>query len=337
MILILQRECEDTKSVEMIGFSSSAISTLNDAELSISDIKDSTVIHMDVDQSFLPIPSAVKASIFESFARQNMVESETDVRSGIQQLVMNNYGFSCDSSSEFIYGNSHLALFNKLILCCIQERGTLLFPSGTNGNYISAAKFMKANIMTIPTHSEVGFKLVPETLATLLETVRRPWLYISGPTINPTGLLYSNEEIKDILTVCAKFGARVVIDTFFSGLEFNTDGWGGWDLQRSLSMLTCSGSSFCVSLLGGLSFELLTGGLEFGFLILNDSCLIDTLYTFPSLSRPHSTVKYSIKKLLGLRMQKAQHFSEAIVEQKKILKNHSDRLTKVCYSCHAAS
>ncbi|XP_008808958.2 methionine S-methyltransferase [Phoenix dactylifera] len=328
-----ERECADKKSADMIGIASSAISTLNDAELSISDTKDSTVIHMDVDQSFLPIPSAVKASIFESFARQNMVESETDVRSGIRQLVMNSYGFSCDRSSEFIYGNSHLALFDKLIRCCIQEKGTLLFPSGTNGNYVSAAKFMKANIMTIPTHSEVGFKLVPETLATLLGTVRRPWLYISGPTINPTGLLYSNEEIKDILAVCAKFGARVVIDTFFSGLEFNTDGWGGWDLQSSLSMLTCSGSSFCVSLLGGLSFELLTGGLEFGFLILNDSCLIDTFYTFPSLSRPHSTVKYAIKKLLGLRMQKAQHFVEAIVEQKKILKNRSDRLTKTLHSC----
>ncbi|XP_029122443.1 methionine S-methyltransferase [Elaeis guineensis] len=328
-----ERECADAKSAEMIGFAGSAISTLNDAELSISDINDSTVIHMDVDQSFLTIPSAVKASIFESFARQNMVESETDVRSEIQQLVMNSYGFSCDSSSEFIYGNSHLALFNKLILCCIQEKGTLFFPSGTNGNYVAAAKFMKANIMTIPTHSEVGFKLVPETLATLLGTVRRPWLYISGPTINPTGLLYSNEEIKDILTVCAKFGARVVIDTFFSGLEFNTDGWGGWDLQSSLSMLACSGSSFCVSLLGGLSFELLTGGLEFGFLILNDSSLIDAFYTFPSLSRPHSTVKYAIKKLLGLRMQKAEHFVEAIVEQKKILKNRSDRLMKTLHNC----
>ncbi|EHA8588189.1 hypothetical protein COCNU_scaffold004319G000020 [Cocos nucifera] len=210
-----QRECADTKSAEMIGFAN---------------------------QSFLPTPSAVKASIFESFARQNMVESETDVRSGIQQLVMNSYGFS--------------------------------------------SKFMKANIMTIPTHSEVGFKLVPETLATLLGTVRRPWLYISGPTINPTGLLYSNEEIKDILAVCAKFGARVVIDTYFSG------------------------SSFCVSLLGGLSFELLTGGLE-----------------------PHSTVKYAIKKLLGLRMQKAQHFVEAIVEQKKILKNRSDHLMKTLHNC----
>ncbi|KAF6151606.1 hypothetical protein GIB67_010282 [Kingdonia uniflora] len=42
---------------------------------------------MDVDQSFLPVPAPVKAAIFESFARKNMIESETDVKLGIQMAV----------------------------------------------------------------------------------------------------------------------------------------------------------------------------------------------------------------------------------------------------------
>nr|CAD1824517.1 unnamed protein product [Ananas comosus var. bracteatus] len=123
-----ERECADAKSMEMIGFSTSAISSLNESELSINGFAEHPVIHMDVDQSFLPIPSLVKACIFESFARQNMVESETDVRSAIQTLVKNNYGFPSDTNSEIIYANSHLALFNKLVLCCIQEKGTMCFP-----------------------------------------------------------------------------------------------------------------------------------------------------------------------------------------------------------------
>ncbi|XP_072950452.1 methionine S-methyltransferase [Typha angustifolia] len=332
---LAERECAEVTSAEMIGFSKSAISTLNEAELFTNGFNKSPVpvIHMDIDQSFLPIPSAVKASIFESFARQNMIESETDVRSAIQKLVMNSYGFPSDSSSEFIYGNSQLALFNKLVLCCSQERGTLLFPSGTNGHYISAAKFMKANIITIPTHSNAGFKVVPETLDDLLQTVTRPWLYISGPTICPTGFLYSNEEIQEILLVCAKFGARVVIDTSFSGLEFQTDGWSGWNLQQCFSGLTSSQPSFCVSLLGGLSFQLLSGGLEFGFLILNEPALVDAFYSFPSLSRPHITARYAIKKLLGLRDQTTQHVSQAIDNQKEILKDRSNHLMKTLKSC----
>ncbi|OAY83437.1 Methionine S-methyltransferase [Ananas comosus] len=330
---LAERECADAKSMEMIGFSTSAISSLNESELSINGFAEHPVIHMDVDQSFLPIPSLVKACIFESFARQNMVESETDVRSAIQTLVQNNYGFPSDTNSEIIYANSHLALFNKLVLCCIQEKGTMCFPSGTNGHYISAAKFMKANIAAIPTHSDFGFKVQPKALEGLFQTVEKPWLYISGPTVNPTGLLYTDEEIKEILFVCAKFGARVVIDTSFSGLEFQTDNWTSWDLQKSLSSITSLHKGFCVSLLGGLSFELLSGGLEFGFLLMNEPSLIEAFYSFPSLSRPHSTIKYAVKKLLTIRDQKAHQFSDAVVEHKETLKNRAHRLMETLKTC----
>ncbi|XP_077249670.1 methionine S-methyltransferase [Tasmannia lanceolata] len=328
-----QRECKNVESTEMIGFASSAISTLNDAELFISKPKNSSLIHMDVDQSFLPIPSAVKAAIFESFSRQNMVESETDVKTGIQQFIKRNYGLPADNSAEFIFGDSALVLFNKMVLCCIQEGGTLFFPAGSNGTYVSAAKFLKADIVMVPTRFEEGFKLTEKTLGSMLGKAKRPWVYISGPTINPTGLLYSNKEIWEILSVCAKFGARALIDTSFSGLEFETDGWHGWNLEDNLSKLKCPDPSFCVSILGGLSFEMLTGGLEFGFLVLNQSLLIDAFYTFPGLSKPHSTVKYAIKKLLGLREQKAGNLAEAIAEQKKVLKYRFNRMKETLKDC----
>ncbi|KAF6164667.1 hypothetical protein GIB67_035102 [Kingdonia uniflora] len=150
---------------------------------------------MDVDQSFLPVPAPVKAAIFESFVRQNMIESKIDVKLGIQMFIKSKYGSPSDSCTEFIYGDSPLAPFNKLVLCCIQEGGTLCFATGTNGNYVAAAKFLKANVVNIPTNISTGFKLTVDALTKLLQEVDKPWFYLSGPTINPTGLLYSNEEI----------------------------------------------------------------------------------------------------------------------------------------------
>uniref|UniRef100_A0A452XJF0 Aminotransferase class I/classII large domain-containing protein n=1 Tax=Aegilops tauschii subsp. strangulata TaxID=200361 RepID=A0A452XJF0_AEGTS len=288
-----EREPAEVISKEMIGFSNSAMSTLEGAEFFVPGSKESGVIHMDLDRSFLPVPSAVNASIFESFVRQNITDSETDVRSSIQQLVKDSYGFSADSCSEIIYGNTCLALFNKLVLCCMQEQGTLLFPLGTNGHYVNAAKFVN------------------------LEKVSQPWVYISGPTINPTGFLYSDDDIAELLSVCAKYGARVVIDTSSSGLEFQAAGCSQWNLEKCLSNVKSSKPSFSVVLLGELSFELTTAGLDFGFLIMSDSSLVDTFYSFPSLSRPHSTLKYTFRKLLGLKNQKDQHFSDLIVEQKE--------------------
>lgn len=328
-----ERECVKAKSAEMIGFSSSAISVLNNAELSITKVENSSLIHMDADQSFLPVPSPVKAAIFESFARQNMAESEIDVNPSIKQFVKSNYGFPVDNSSELIYADSTLALFNKLVLCCIQEGGTLCFPAGSNGNYVSAAVFLKANIVNIPTNSEEGFKLTEKTLSGVLDTVHKPWVYISGPTINPTGLLYTNKEIETLLSVCAKVGAKVIIDTSFSGLEFDFEGWGCWNLVESLSKLNSVHPSFSVSLLGGLSLKMLTGALKFGFLVLNQPLLIDAFYSFPGLSKPHSTVRYAVKKLLILREQKSGDLWNSIAKQIRNLENRSKRLKETLENC----
>lgn len=330
LIHVFQRECEKAKSAEMIGFASSAISVLNNAELSITDAEKFSLIHMDVDQSFLPVPSSVKAAIFECFARQNMAESEIDVTPSIKQFINSSYAFPVDGRTEFVYGDSSLVLFNKLVLCCVQEGGTFCFPAGSNGNYVSAAKFLKANVVKIPTTFEDGFKLTEKALSGVLETLHKPWVYISGPTINPTGLLYSNKEIENILFVCAKVGARVVIDTSFSGLEFNFKDWGGWDLAGSLSKLNSSNNtSFCVSLLGGLSLTMLTGALKFGFLVLNQPVLIDAFHNFPGLSKPHCTIRYAVKKLLGLREQKSGDLWEAVGGQIRNLESRSKRLQEV--------
>ncbi|KAL7257968.1 hypothetical protein ACSBR1_004151 [Camellia fascicularis] len=328
------REGDKVKAGGMIGFASSAISVLDHAELSITETDNSSLIHMDVDQSFLPIPSPVKAAIFESFARQNVAESETDVTTSIRQFIKSNYGYPTNSNTEFIYADRALPLFNKLVLCCIQEGGTLCFPAGSNGNYVSAARFLKANVMTIPTHSEAGFKLTEKILTGVFQAVNKPWVYISGPTINPTGLIYSNGEIENTLSTCAKFGARVIIDTSFSGLEFDSTDCGSWQLEHSLAKLNSSGKpTFCVSLLGELSLNMLTGGLTFGFLVLNQPFLIDTFHSFSGLSKPHSTLKYTLKKLLDLRVQRAENLLDALAEQKKHLGSRSKHLKETLENC----
>ncbi|KAI5448731.1 mitochondrial metal transporter, variant 2 [Lathyrus oleraceus] len=325
-----ERSCENVKSIDMIGFAKSAVSVLNNAELAIDEVENGSLIHMDVDQIFLPVPSPVKAAIFESFARQNMSESEIDVTPSIKNFVKSNYGFPIDSRTEFIYADNSKAIFNKLVLCCNKEGGTLCFPAGSNGNYVSSATFLKADTVTVPTDASAGFKFTEKTLTGVLGTVKNPWVYISGPTINPTGLVYSNKEIGEILGTCARFGARVIIDTSSSGLEFDCKGWGGWDLEGCLSNLNSSiKPSFCVSLLGGLSLKMLNGVLRLGFLILNQTVLVDSFYSYPGLSKPHSTVRYATKKLLDLREQKSSTLSDAIVEHTQILRSRSTRLKEV--------
>ena len=302
---------------------------LDHAELSINEPDESSLVHMDVDQSFLPITTPVKAAIYESFARQNITESETDVTDGIRRLVSSSYGFSCDSSTEFIYAGSPAELFTNLVNCCVQEGGTLCFPSGSNGNYVSAARFLKANIATIATNPKLGYKLTEETLSRTLETVKKPWIYISGPTINPTGLLYSNEEINKLLFVCAKFGARIILDTSFSGVRYNPKGFDGWNLGATLEKLSSANPVTSVCLLGGLFFKMLASGLKFGFLLMNQPSLVDAFHNSGGVSIPHSTIKYTVKKLLESGEQETQDLLNGIAEQMENLRSRFKSLKQV--------
>lgn len=328
----LQREGEKTRGSVVNGISSSTISILYHAELAVNESDEFPIVHMDVNQSFLPITTPVKASIFESFVRQNISESETDVTYGIRQMISNSYGFPSDINSEFIYADSTVALFNKLVLCCIQEGGTLFFPTGSNGNYISAAKFMNAKIAKIPTNPEVGYKLTEKTLTGALQidgNINKPWVYICGPTISPSGLLYSNEEINKLLSVCAKFGARVILDTSFSGVEFNSKGFEGWNLAGTLKKLSSAHADFCIALLGGLFSKMLTGGIKFGYLLINQPSLVESFHSFAGLNAPHRTIKYTVKKLLDLKDQRTGDLLNATHELTEFLRGRYTQLKQV--------
>ncbi|XP_051132572.1 methionine S-methyltransferase-like [Andrographis paniculata] len=327
-----QRIC-DNQGVDDGFASSTAFSILDHAELAVDDPDGDTLVHMDVDQSFLPISTPVKAAIFESFARQNITEPETDIKHGIQQLIYSNYGFPANRDAEFIYADSVVALLSKLILCCIHEGATLFFPTGSNGNYVSAAKFLNANVVSIPTDPEHGYKLTEKTLARALDTVAKPWIYISGPTISPTGLLYSNDEIDKLLSVCAKSGARVILDTSFSGAEFDSEEVKGWNLEPTLAKLSSTNSNFCVFLLGGLFNKMLSVGIGFGFLVIDRPSMAETFRSFGGLSKPHSTVKYAVKNLLDLREKKTTDLSNAISKQTEILRSRYKQLKQMLESC----
>lgn len=328
----LQRIGEKKAAFKANGFSSSTISILEHAELAVDESDESPLVHMDVDQSFLPVTKPVKASIFESFARQNIADSETDVTSGIRQMISSSYGLPSATNSEFIYADSTVALFSKLVLCCIEEGGTLCFPVGSNGNYVSAAKFLNAKIASISTDPQVGYKLTEKTLEGGLGNIKKPWVYISGPTINPTGLIYSNEEITNLLQICAKNGATVILDTSFSGMEFNSKGFKSWNLGATLEKISSASPAFCLAFLGGLFSTVLTGGIRFGYLHINQPSMVETFHSFAGLSNPHRTAKYTVKKLLDLREQKTGDLLNAISEQANILASRYKQLKQVSFA-----
>jgi methionine S-methyltransferase len=196
---------------------------------------------------------------------------------------------------------------------------------GSCGTCVSVAKFLEANFKRLPTEASNSFKATAVQLDAFLKGIEKPWVYIPGPTINPTGQIYSNSEIAEILAVCKSHGARVILDTSYSGLEYES---AKWDLKQ-IGTGSEKKSSYAIAILGGFSTGLMTGGLEFGFAAVADPVFIEAFKDAPTMSRPHGTLKYTIKKLLGQLSQKSEVLTSGLEEQKKTLRRRAQELSKV--------
>ncbi len=267
--------------------------------------------------------------VFEGFARQNIAEAEMDLKPEISQFLKSRFGLPSTYSEELILSNTLISLFATLVLACVEENGTLVFPMGSDGTYVSAAKFLEAKVKRLPTDAANSFKATSEQIDLFLQGIQKPWLYLSGPTVSPTGAVYSNDEIRAILAVCKKHGARVILDTSYSGLEYNAEASSAtWNLEQAILEHPggCS-SSYAILFVGGFSSVLMTGGLEFGFAAVSDTVYVDIFKDVPTVSRPHGTLKYTIKKLLGMMDQEI--LAKGLEEQKQLLQFRAQRLSKV--------
>ncbi|BBN19534.1 hypothetical protein MPTK1_8g11490 [Marchantia polymorpha subsp. ruderalis] len=308
-----------------IGFAENANIAIGETEMSSCQPQSVEVVDLRREENALLCPLVVKVAVFEGYARQNIAEFEMDPKPEILKLVRTLCGIS---SKDLVLSSSSVALFTKLVSACVEEGGTLCIPRGSNGTFVSAAKLLKANIKELVTNISNDFKLTGKIVDEVLEKVDKPWLYISGPTIAPTGLVYSHDEIISILGACKKHGARVIIDSSYSWLDYEEPCV--WNLEDVFGKDT---SSCDVAILGGTSQLLLTGGVECAFAALNGPLFIEAFKDSPNMSKPHGTLRYSVKKLLQMLEEKSSDLLDGFSSHKNTLRHRAELLQKVLLEC----
>ena len=96
-------------------------------------------------------------------------------------------------------------------------------------------------------------------------------------TNQPYWLDIQQQRVGKYILFVLNLGQKVCL----SRLKCDFEGCGDWDLEGSFAKLySFSKPYFCLSLLGGLSLKLLTGGLICRFFVLNQPLLIDAFYIF---------------------------------------------------------
>lgn len=98
-------------------------------------------------------------------------------------------------------------------------KGQIWLPSPAWTTYLPQAKLAGHTARCIPTNST--WKLTAADLSSHLSTTEGPHLLVLTNPGNPSGAVYHQEELEDLVSVCRKMGVIVLSDEIYARLRFD--------------------------------------------------------------------------------------------------------------------
>ena len=141
---------------------------------------------------------ALKKAVCEKFKRDNGLEYKPS------QIVISN-------------GGKHAIL--NAVAAVVEEGDEVIIPSPYWLTYPEVVRFFGGVPVYIETTRENGFKMTAEQLEAAI-TDKTAMLIFNSPC-NPTGAVYSEEEIKAIAAVCEKYELCVLSDEMYEKLVYD--------------------------------------------------------------------------------------------------------------------
>ncbi len=112
------------------------------------------------------------------------------------------------------------SIFN-IIQILIDDDDEVIIPSPYWVSYPEMVKIAGGKSVIVPTTKQSGLKITPEQLKKAI-TPRTKILILNSPS-NPTGMLYSKEELQPIADLCVKHNIFVISDEIYEKLIYDTN------------------------------------------------------------------------------------------------------------------
>ncbi len=219
--------------------------------------KNETVFHFGFGQSPFPVHQSIVEALKNSATNNHYLATIglEDLRKTITSFLKRYQNI--DVNSEYVYigpGSKELLYQTILIL-----EGTFLIPKGSWVSYGPQINSKNGKFEILKTHLEHNFKLEASALQEYCEAnpEEQKILILNSPN-NPTGVVYSINELDKLAKVCKQYNIIVLSDEIYSQINFKDN--------FSPSMSTFYPEKTIV--FGGLSKVFSAGGYRLGFMAL---------------------------------------------------------------------
>lgn len=165
-------------------------------------------------------------------------------------------------------GGSEAIMFSFFI--CMNPGDEVIIPEPYYANYNSFATAAGINVVPVTTYIENGFTLPPISEFEKVITEKTKAIIISNPN-NPTGTLYSREELEALKSICQKNNLYLLSDEAYR--EFCYDG-------EYVSAMQLTGMDEHVVLLDTISKRYSATGARLGALVTKNKKIYDAAMKF---------------------------------------------------------
>lgn len=150
------------------------------------------------------------------------VEGLPELRSLFAEWINSRYHTQYTKENVLVTCGGKFALF-AIIYALLQSNEEVLIPAPYWVSYPEIVKMAGGVPKIVPTYSEGDWKITAQDL--LQHITKKSKILIFNNACNPTGALYTKEEISNILALAKKFDLLVISDEVYSGLVYEKPGF----------------------------------------------------------------------------------------------------------------
>lgn len=183
------------------------------------------VINLSVGEPDFPTPAhikeAAKKAIDDNFTFYTAVAGYPSLRKAISEKLQKENGVTF-TPEQIVVGNGAKQALCNVILAAINPGDEVIIPTPAWVSYVEMVKLAEGKVVTVNAPIEQDFKITPAQLEAAITPATRMVL-LCTPS-NPTGSVYTPEELQGLVNVLAKYPEIIVMaDEIYEHINFGAE------------------------------------------------------------------------------------------------------------------
>ncbi len=161
--------------------------------------------------------AAVKA-LAEGKTRYGPAAGQPELRAAIAQKLHNDNGLRYDPKQVIVTNGGKHSLYN-LMMVLLDPGDEVIIPAPYWLSYPEMVKLADAVPVIVPTSRETGYRITPAQLREAI--TERTRLFVLNSPSNPTGMVYTPDEVRALAEVVVEKGIWVVSDEIYEKILYD--------------------------------------------------------------------------------------------------------------------